>query len=185
MSNRSPSNRPVPVACRSRAWGDQLWGTRHRTLTGGRDRVWAANRVIARSPSFLPHHSMRPRRPSGDTDGTAKSRILFIPPPFPAVTAAVLSCPHSDKSRADGVSGRSAFAVQDSAFAGAKEFRKRTEERGQLMVPCQISSGISMRQLREYCRSRKATQCTESSHGQRRWCPSRPWRSQCTGIIPH
>ena len=73
MSNRSPSNRPVPVACRSRAWGDQLWGTRHRAtpvalrssssrsleVTGGRDRVWAANRVIARSPGVLPQLSMR------------------------------------------------------------------------------------------------------------------------------
>ena len=32
--------------------------------------------------------------------------------------------------RADGVSGRSAFAVQNYAFAGAKEFRKRTKEGG-------------------------------------------------------
>jgi len=128
-----------------------------------------------RSPGVLPHLPMRPRRPSGDTDEAAKSRILFIPAAhFPLCTAAVLSCPHSDKSRADGVSGRSAFAVQNSAFAGAKEFRKRVEERGQLMVPCQISSGVSMRQLREYYRPRKAMQCTESSHGQRRWCPSRP-----------
>ena len=200
MSNRSPSNRPVPVACRSRAWGDQLWGTRHRAtpvalrssssrsleITGSRDRVWAANRVIARSPGVLPQLSMR-------RGGLAATQTGRRNPAFSLFPLRISRCARRLYCRARipinpgpmAFLGRCAFAVQHYAFAGAKEFRKRAEERGQQMVPCQISSGISMRQLREYCRSRKAMQCTESSHGQRRWCRSPHWRSQCTGIISH